>query len=272
MLKKFNIRKAAIALILICGVLFIGNQAVAAINRGYGTDDTALKPGFVVALSEDSSSDEPKVERASADQINRVVGVVNNVDNSLITISSGEQAVYVESSGEVDAFVTDAGGDIRRGDFLTLSPLRGILAKATPNQPIVATALEDFVDDNAQSYTVQSETGTTEVLVKQLRINIDQKSASSQEAEDTSSLQRLGRSLTGKDVGDVRVLIAIAIFFIVMVVEGTIIYGAISSSIISLGRNPLARGAIKSELVRVLFVTLAVLLLGVVAIYAILWA
>jgi hypothetical protein len=48
-------------------------------------------------------------------------------------------------------------------------------------------------------------------------------------------------------------------------------YGAISSAITALGRNPLARSAIRREMIRILFVAIIVFLIGLGAIYGILW-
>jgi hypothetical protein len=227
---------------------------------------------LMVALSENSTPDNPKVERASRDQAERVIGVATTIDDSLVTIASSQQSVYVETSGEVDAYVVNLDGDVKRGDLLALSPIRGILTKATSYYPVVAIALEDFSREEAITYTIQDGSTTREVLIHRLNVNLDRKAVSGltlQEKE--SALARLGRSIIGREVAEIRVVIALVIFFIVLIAEGSIIYGAISSAINSLGRNPLAKTIIKRELIRVLFVALAVLALGVLAIYGILW-
>lgn len=276
MLKSYKYlgNKLSILTGLLAGIIFIFSSVptLAAITRGYGTDDEQLKPGMVVALSQRSTVESPKVEAASVDQIERVIGVATTVDESLVTISSGEQASYVESDGEVDAFTVNLNGEIKYGDLLTLSPIKGILVKASSSQPIVAIALEDFSADRAEIYNIQDGSGTRDVLVQRLRVNLDRKAfANLDSLREESMLSQLGRTLIGKDVGEIQMVISLIIFFIVLVAEGTILYGAISSAISSLGRNPLAKNIIRRELVRVLFVAMAVLALGVAAIYAVLW-
>ncbi len=273
-LYKYLDDKFSIVTGLLAGIIFIfcSVPTLAAITRGYGTDDTRLKPGMVVALSQSSTPEDPKVEAASVDQIERVIGVATTIDESLVTISSGEQASYVESDGEVGAFVVNLNGEIRYGDLLTLSPIKGILAKASSSQPIVAIALEDFASDKSETYIIQDGAGTKNVLIQRLRVNLDRKAyANLDSLKEKSMLTDIGRALIGKDVGEIQMIIALIIFFIVLVAEGTILYGAISSAISSLGRNPLAKNIIRRELIRVLFIAMAVLALGVAAIYAVLW-
>jgi hypothetical protein len=275
-MRKLSVWKRRIAvgvtLIAVGFGLSFNTQQTGAITRGYNSDDLAIKPGLMVALSENSTPDNPKVERASRDQAERVIGVATTIDDSLVTIASSQQSVYVETSGEVDAYVVNLDGDVKRGDLLALSPIRGILTKATSYYPVVAIALEDFSREEAITYTIQDGSTTREVLIHRLNVNLDRKAVSGltlQEKE--SALARLGRSIIGREVAEIRVVIALVIFFIVLIAEGSIIYGAISSAINSLGRNPLAKTIIKRELIRVLFVALAVLALGVLAIYGILW-
>lgn len=253
-------------------LLSSGISVARAITRGYSTNDEAIRPGMVVALSPSMTSEDPKVERASIEFVDRVIGIATTIDDSLITITSGDKAVYVETGGEVDAYAVDLNGEVKQGDMLSLSPIKGILTKATPYSPVIAIAVEDFVRHEADTYTVEDGLGQREVLIDKLRINLDRKAlASLTTTEQALSLTRLGRSVVGRDVAEIRVVVALLLFFIVMIAEGGIIYGAVSSAISSLGRNPLAKGIIKHELIRVLLLALAVLSLGVMAVYGILW-
>jgi hypothetical protein len=252
-------------------LLLMSVAGAQAISRGYATDDTGLKPGMVVRLSPASTAEKPKVERASLDDLNQVIGVATTIEGSVVTIASKNGQVYVETSGEVDAYVSDLNGTIQKGDVLTVSPLKGILAKANEGSPILfGIALEDAEGKQTESYTVASNEGSKQVAVTKIRINLDRKAANNAVRAD-SSLERLGRSVTGKDVGEIRVVIALIIFFMVLVAEGGILYGAVSSAITALGRNPLAKGIIKRELIRVMFIALLVLLIGLAAVYGVLW-
>ena len=252
---------------------FLVVSPVFGIAKGYLSDDAELRPGMVAGLSDESTPELPKVERAAFDNEAKIIGVTTTPDDELVTIASGQQQIYVEISGEVNAYVSDINGDIKSGDLLSLSPLRGILMKAGFSPAIVVgIALEDFDSSKAETRSIDSGTGKKDVKVAKIRINQDHKAASNQQAGIAdSSLRRLGRSLTGREVGEVRVLIALIIFLTVLVAEGGIIYGAVSSALVALGRNPMARKIIQKEMVRVVLIAAVVLLVGLGAVYIILW-
>lgn len=241
--------------------------------RGYATDDNQLKPGMVVALSEASTPESPKVERAALDLEPKVIGVTTELGEEAVTVADGESIVYVQNTGEARVFVSDLNGNVAKGDLLAPSPLLGILMKADESTaPIVGIALEEFAAASAETKQIQENEGTREVNIARLKINLDHMAASNQQASATdSSIERLGRAIVGKDVGELQVITALLIFLVVLVAEGGIIYGAISSAITALGRNPMASKVIRGEMIRVVGVALAVLLVGVAAIYAVLW-
>lgn len=248
----------------------VGNALSAA--RGYSTDDTALKTGMVVAITNENDPNNPKVERASTDNASRAVGVVTTDGDSTITISSGTKQVLVETDGEVHAYVSDINGAVKQGDLLEISPLKGILMKSDGVDGVVlGIALEDAKLNEDDSYTVELDGDKETALIDRVRISLDQKAISTAPQKADSSLERLGKSIVGKEVSEIRVVVALLIFIMVLIAEGGIIYGAVSSAITSLGRNPLARNIIRSEVVRVLAVALAVLIIGLIAIYMILW-
>ena len=246
---------------------------VSAIANGYATDDTGLLPGMVVALSNSGSSEEPKVERAALDRETKVIGVSTTADNQLVTVGSSKSKVFVQTTGEATVFVASLNGDVRKGDLLAPSPLLGILMKADESTaPIVGIAIEDFDESVAETQNIQEAGESKQTKIDKMRINLDHKAASNQQASATdSSLERLGRVVVGKDVGEIQVLAALVIFLIVLVAEGGIIYGAISSAITALGRNPMANKVIRKEMVRVVVIALIVLGIGIAAVYAILW-
>lgn len=246
---------------------------VFATANGYATDDPGLLPGMVVALSESSTAEEPKVERAALDRETKVIGVSTSVGNQLVTVGSGDSKIFVQTTGEATVFVTDLNGSVKKGDLLAPSPLLGILMKADESTaPIVGIAIEDFNENEAESQSIKEGDNNKTTKIDKLRINLDHMAASNQQASATdSSLERLGRAIVGKDVGEIQVIAALVIFLIVLVAEGGIIYGAVSSAIIALGRNPMAKQIIRKEMIRVVGIAVVVLGIGVAAVYAILW-
>ncbi len=250
---------------------FLG-PAVLAIARGYTTSDTGLQTGMVVTLNA-QSSDTSKVERATQDNNQRVVGVVTTIDDSLVTVASGTTKVLVESEGEVNAYVADLNGEVKKGDLLVISPLKGILMKSDSSPTtIIGIAASDFSAGKADDYTIQDGTATKTAHIAKLKVNLNRQGSTNVNLSQVdSSLSRLGKAIVGKDVGEIRVVIAMVIFFIVLIAEGGILYGAISSAITALGRNPLARKIIRKELIRVVLIAIVVLFIGLGAIFGILW-
>ncbi len=268
---KFNFKTPTLKLFiaLIAVLLFSGGGAVWAIARGYISDDTELQTGMVAALSVDSVT-ASKVERASQDNTQRVVGVVTTVEKSLVTVASGSAKVLVESEGEVEAYVSDINGEPKQGDLLVISPFKGVLMKSESQaSTVLGIAAGNFEAGTKQTYTLENSSETTEVA--KIRVNLNRQGSTNINITPDSTLSRLGQAVVGKKVGEIRVLIALFIFLTVLIAEGGILYGAISSAIAALGRNPLARKIIRAELFRVIIIAIFVLLVGVGAIYAILW-
>lgn len=259
--------------IFIAGATFVFMHSVAfSFARGYITDDAGLQGGMVVSLSV-NAGDESRVERATSENSERIVGVVTTFDDSLVTVASKSAGVLVESEGEVEAYVSDVNGSAKKGDLLVLSPFKGILMKASENpSAVVGIAASDLGTAKQQTYSVKDGDNTKNTQIAKIRINLNRQGTSNANPlPPDSSLARLGKAIVGKDVGEIRVVIAMIIFFTVLIAEGGILYGAISSSMTALGRNPLARKVIRREMLRVVIIALVVLMLGLGAIYGILW-
>lgn len=249
------------------------NLLAQAISQGYPSDDAGLRPGMVVQLDGEPKSDDPvKVERAEIQNQSKIIGLAVSPNDSFALIASSNEPVYVQASGEVLALVSDINGQVKDGDQLTISPLNGVLMRAEGTDHLTfGSALEDFP---AQTETYQIDGGSTSLSsteVGYMRINLNARSFATGQFQEKSILSSISTSLIGSDIGPARVLIALFIFITVLVAEGGIIYGAISSAIAALGRNPLAKKDIRLELMRVVFIAFIVLCVGLGAVYAILW-
>ncbi len=264
---------ALLTVLLSCAVVLgAGISQVAAIARGYTTNDEGLSAGMVAALSESGDSG---VQRADQNNTKRIVGVVTTFEGSSVTLASGDSKVLVESEGNVDAYISSIGGKVTKGDLLVLSPFKVILMKAANGTAatVVGIAAEDSDpanSDNPTHYTYleNDESKTTDIA--KIKINLN-KQGDSTSASSPSPLSKIGESVTGKQVSDIRVLAALVIFVLVMIAEGGIIYGAVTSAVTALGRNPMARKIIRREMTRVIIVAIVVLSLGLGAVYGVLW-
>lgn len=268
--KRTTYFTAAIAVFMAFSTLFIGSQ-VQAIARGYSTSDESLSPGMVAALS---NSGDSEVERADQSSGKRVVGVVTTFDGSSVTLASGSSKVLVESEGDILAYVSDIGGEIKRGDLLAVSSFKGILMKSSGTGAVLGVALEDsssVAEENVTNYAYKENGASKTTRIFKIKINLNKQSAATSAQVGPSALSKIGESITGKQVSDIRVLAALIIFVLVMIAEGGIIYGAVTSAITALGRNPLARKMIRREMTRVIIVAIGVLGIGLGAVYGVLW-
>lgn len=240
-----------------------------AIARGYTTEDDGLQTGMVVSLSDDGDDD--KVERATQEASSRAVGVVATIDDSLVTVGSGTSKVLVEGEGQIDAYVSDINGTVKKGDLLILSPLKGVLMRGDDKSPAKVIGVAAQEPTSTSTYQFADGGSTKETQIAKIKIDLSYLGSSTGTQASDSALAKLGKAVVGKDVGEIRVLIALIVFLVVLIAEGGILYGAISSAITALGRNPLARQIIRTELVKVVIVAIVVLFVGLGSVYAILW-
>jgi hypothetical protein len=87
-----------------------------------------------------------------------------------------------------------------------------------------------------------------------------------------SLLERLGQTIVHRQVNQLQAFVALAILVLLIVVDGSIAYAAINSSILSIGRNPLAKRTVFRGLLQASGLVLMVLLVGLAAIYMVLRA
>lgn len=256
-------------------LLGIGHGAAASsnISQGYTTRDSELSVGMAVSLSIDSTPENQLVERANRGNMDRFVGIVTTIDKSLLSLTGKNAELVVTANGEVAAFVSDLNGEVHQGDILTVSPLAGILMKAgLTDSLIVGAAVEDMPSEGRIVRQIDTE-GGQERTVAIARHNVDVSLRTRQVVvpEEGTFLVLLGESITGKQVSHTQVVVALVIFMMMLVVEGSIIYGAVRNSILAVGRNPLSKRALYKQLLQVSWLALIVLVFGLAASYIVLW-
>lgn len=250
-------------------VVLLSSHPASAIARGYATDDTGLQAGMVAALSLDSSSGKAKVERAIQAQSERVVGIVTTVANSLVIVGSSSAQVLVENEGQSEVYVSDINGQVKSGDLLVLSPLKGVLMRSG-DPAIGGIGIATDTPQGSTDYSYQAQGHTRHTNLAKVRINLNQKGSGAAAVQSDTTITKIGWSLVGKQVSKTRAVLALVIFLFVLIAEGGIIYGAVSSAITGIGRNPLASRAIKLELIKVAAIALAILAVGMGIVYAVL--
>lgn len=270
---KYNFVGAlSVACLFLCSTLLAYSATLA---RGYNTEDTSLTVGMAVAR-DTNQQDNDHVTGAKSTDLNNFVGIVTTFDANLISVSGAKGDILVTSEGVVEAYASNINGNIESGDLLTLSPVVGTLMKLDDSaQKAVAVALEDFnsSSEGASNQQLSSINGETiSVSIGKIQVDLTSSIVSQNIAvSDNSILASLGSSITGKPVGKYRVFAALAIFAILIIIEGTMIYGSIRNTFVALGRNPLAKKAILGQLLQTSWISLIILIFGLGVVYLILW-
>jgi hypothetical protein len=242
--------------------------------RGYRTQDDTLVAGVAVSLSQSATTDNQTVEQATTSNKIRFVGIVTTKNSSVINTVDTKDNVFVTTAGEAIAIASDVNGAIKKGDFLSISPLKGTLMHADSSETnTVGIALEDFSTEGVKTQNILDEKQKQQTVhVGPLNIEVAPQNGSATATDQKAFLTLVGQSITGKPVSTWQVLTALVIFVLLVVIEGAVIYGAVHSTIEALGRNPLAHTVVYKQLLQIMVVMMAILAFGAGTIYAVLWA
>ncbi len=267
--------------ILLMGLFFIGlptstiSAATGAIAQSYHTTNTGISEGALISFSP-SSPDE--VTLASSSNVTALVGVA--VNQPLIELSSATpDAVRVAVGGTINALVSNANGSVATGDRITASPVSGIGMRATTAGQVVGTAQAslDSIETVARTFKdVDGKDVEVRVGLLPITVNITYYAGSGTQGVLASFvppfLQSIANTLAGKQVSPVRVLLGTAVLLFGLAAVIVMLYIAIKSNAISLGRNPLAQQALRRGLLDVIVAALGVLIVSSVVVYVILFS
>jgi hypothetical protein len=223
---------------------------------------SAIPAGSLVSLDSKKSD---YVEPSNTNNAIRVFGVAVNSADSLLAVDASKGTVQVATSGTASALVSDVNGAIKVGDQVSVSPFDGIGMKAAAGSRVIGLAQSAFssTSPGAQKQTVKDNSGKSkEISLGNLRVNISPGAATGGSDDAINGLQKLVRSLTGKIIPTARIIVALVITTVTLIALIALIYGSVYSTIISVGRNPLAKYAIYRSMGAVLAMAL---ITGVVA-------
>lgn len=260
----FNRLAAATAVLVALGVGFGAHQTIAAnsIVEGFNSVDT-LQPGLVVALDNSQSR---LVKPAPADKENQMYGVVVDPSDAPFTLNSQGSKVFVATAGIYRVLVSTINGVVKPGDYISMSTINGIAAKATAVQSTTLGQAQSGFDGTANIITNNGGQAIGRIY---LNINV-QKNPFANTDPVPVFLKRIAVSLASKPVPVVRIYAALAIFIISSIAAITILWSGIRSSLVSLGRNPLSRHTIMGGMYKVIFTGLSVFVIGLAAVYLLL--
>lgn len=255
----------AVLSVLLCAQLV---HAVTSLSQGYSTKQD-LSLGSIVSLETNSSD---SVVAAASSNADNILGVVINRDSSLLAVSNSQkEQVQIATSGTVNVLVSDINGAIHQGDHITASPLSGIGMKASANVRIVGIAQGGVQGAKKQTYKDKSGKEHSVTLGEvPVLVNVAYFFKEPEKTVVPTALQNVANSLAGKSVSTLPIVLSSAVFLVMLIIVSSIIYSMIRSSIISVGRNPMSQSAIYRDLVQLSTLVLAILAVGLIAIYLIL--
>jgi hypothetical protein len=256
-----------LAMVVLAPSLPVAAQSNSAIAQQFQTTEKDITVASLVGTQQGKAN---SIELATAKHANRLVGVVS--DYPLIELSNGESGVQVVTSGLTKVLVSDLNGAIAAGDKITISPIEGVGMKAMDDTTIVGTAQAALTD--TQTKTIKDIAGKdVPVHIGLIPVQVGVVSYNAENGKKTiipSFLQEVANNVAGRNVSAVRVLMAALILLLLFVSVTILLYSAVRSSIISIGRNPLSERAVRKSLLQVGLTVLGVLSFAVALVYIVL--
>jgi hypothetical protein len=239
--------------------------------------DTALQIGTIVQLSGTGTA---KVSAATLTKLDQIYGVTVDPHTLSITVSDSGIAneSYVATTGTYNTLVSNQGGKIKIGDYITVSSVDGVGMEASPDQTIVlgrAVAAFDGKSNVIGNSTLKDTGGkvSQQVAIGTIPVAIDIRhnpNIKSTKAEVPKLLQRIGQAVAEKPVGAVRIYLSLFITGVSVIAAIVLLYSGVRNSLIAIGRNPLGKKSIFRGLLEIILTSLIVLIIGLFAVYLLL--
>ena len=259
-------------------LLFSGVAHGQAVTRAYDTD-TALQRGMIVRVAE---KDDTRVEALKTEDMTKMEGVIVAANDAPVTLSSEDTKklqVFIATNGRYNVLVSNQNGVIKKGDYITISALAGVGMKAGGEQSrIIGKALGSFDGQNnisgkttvknAQKQDVPITIGLIPVEVSVSNNPLEARPESI--LPGFEYLQRMAGSVAGKPVPPIRIYISLIALVLCAAIAGSIVYAGVRTGMTAIGRNPLARRSIISNLLQVTLTGIIILIIGIIGVYLIL--
>lgn len=265
----------AITASLLTSIVAVGHADAQAVVQAYQTDNT-LQVGMIIKLAD---GDATKVQAASQKDSGKMRGVVvaaNDAPFSLSGTNDVRQA-FVAMSGDYRVLVSDQNGSIKKNDYIVVSSLDGVGMKAdTTTAYALGKALGGFDGKtNVQGQTSVKDAGgksrTVHFGYVQVGVDIGRNPLFQTEKSNVPDfLQKLTDSVANKPVSAIRIYIGLGILLATVIIVFSLLYAGVRTSMVSLGRNPLAKKSILRNLFEVVLIGLIVLISGLFGVYLLL--
>ena len=243
--------------------------------QGYGAA-SPINNGTIVQLDTKNSSN---VDVATNKNLSNMFGVTIDPGQLLVTSDNTlPNEVYVAVSGTYNVLVSTEGGNIAKGDYVTMSSIDGVGMKASTDQTTVLGRAEgSFNGQGAVLGTMPLKTttgqskGTVPIGMIPVVINVQHNpDIKSTKQNIPQLLQRVGLQIADHPVSMIRIYLSLAISVASIVVVIVILYSGVRNGVISIGRNPMSKKSIFRALIQIIITSILILVIGFFAIYLLL--
>jgi hypothetical protein len=242
------------------------------VSQGFSTSSSNLTPGTIMGLKPGSKQ---TVVPAVSNQKYQLLGVV--AGEPLIALSDGQNQVQINVSGPAEALVSDINGTIKTGDKIAASPITGVGMKATDAGQIVGIAQADLSASHPSQQTVTDKQGkshTLEVGTIPIQVSVGYYAGAQNQGKLAAilppSLLTLANNVAGEQVSALRVLISLFALVLGFIIAANMLQAGIRSGMVALGRNPLAKKALRRELLDICATAIGILVLTAIVMYLVL--
>lgn len=241
-------------------------EAVSAnISHSYKSATTVVK-GSLVSLDPTRTN---YIQPANTGNGSRLLGIVVASNDSLLAVNDSSGSAQVATSGNATMLASTLNGDLKLGDQVSVSPFNGVGMKAAPGAEVIGlaqTQLDASTPGVSRQTVTDREGKQRQIEVGLIQVSVDiRDNPVNQGSSQLAGLQKLVRNITGRTVSTTRIFAAMGVAVISMLALVTLIYASIYSSILAVGRNPLAKYAVFRTLWSVVAVAvLAALISGLV--------
>ena len=262
-------------------ILFVGTVTKVLaqdVAQGY-LSDKPIQLGIVV---QQKPGDPTRVQPLSQEAEEEMLGVVVAPNDAPVSISNSDEKeqVYVATYGEYDVLVSNQNGPIAVGDTIAISALDGVGMRSDDGRAsILGKATEAFDGKTKIQSTARLKNslgGTQTVTLARVKVNVNVAHNPAYNppvaAPDgvPSFLAEAADIVTDKPVGALRIYASLAVLLLVVIISGVLLYSGVRTSMIAIGRNPLAKKSIMRNLLQVILIAMIILTIGVIAVYLLL--
>lgn len=239
--------------------------------------EAPLDVGTIVQLS---AKDSKKVKVATQTELANMFGVAVDRNQLPIAVSSEglENETFVAVSGTYNVLVSTQAGDIKTGDFVTLSSVNGVAMKAgTKEKTVLGRANGSF---NGKGVTLGQATlkdsagkANQTVTLGSIPVTIaiqNNPNEISTKVNVPDILERVGQEIAQKEVSPIRIYISLAITSVSLIAAIAVVYAGVRNGVISIGRNPMSKKSIFRALLEVFLTGILILVIGLFAVYLLL--